>query len=197
MAAVQDVLSSDLYLFPFAAIRLRPWVKNGQTGLLERAPLITPFIPIGDCDDVKTNWTVERKTRKSRNQGSQQTVVNRVTGKELGVSWKAMQFTGLTRAMTLFADIAGKGVDQLAAEIEIGTEDQYDVEVEIEALSADGSQGTLTLYRVQCATEGDFTWAGGDDFAGADFKGTALSVPGLGAGGKASIGKFVPFVADA
>ena len=195
MAEVNDVLSSDLYLFPFAAVRLKPWVKNAQSGLLERAPIATPFIPVGDCDDVKTNWTVERKTRKSRNQGTQQTVVNKVTGKELGVSYKAMQFTGFTRAMTLFADIAGLGVDQLVDAIEIGTEDQYDVEMEIEALSADGSQGTLNLYRVQLASEGDFTWAGGDDFAGADFKGTALSVPGLGAGGKASIGKFTPFAA--
>lgn len=191
MAAVNDVLDPSLYSFPFAAIRLRPWVYNPTTKLFTRGT--GDFTPIGDCDDVKTSWEKEEKERKSRNQKTQVTVFKQTTSKTLNVGWKAMQWSGFTLAMAMYADIAGLSEDALAAEIEVGEADQYDMEVEIEALTDGGAQGTLTLYRVPCGPTGDRSWAGGDDFAGQEFSGTALRVPGLGKNGKPSFGKFVPF----
>lgn len=182
-------LDPGLYYIPVAQVWVRPWVKD-NTGKMVKGT--GDFIYIGDCDEVKTSFTVTRQSRYARDQRVRTKVVDRVTQVEMGFSFKAMQHSGLVRAMSMFGDIAGMtgaAADEL---INIGVLSQYDLEVIVDNVGEQGPEGKFLFHRAQVAPEGDLMLGGSEDFVGADFKGSITSVPLLGLGVFAPKGTLLP-----
>lgn len=183
-------LDPGLYYIPVAQVWVRPWIKDNTGKLVKDAD--GDWIYVGDCDEVKTSFTVTRQSRYARDQRVRTKVVDRVTQVEMGFSFKAMQHSGLVRAMSMFDVLTGRTGAAASTLINIGIVSQYDLEVIVENVGEQGPEGKFLFHRAQIAPEGDLMLGGSEDFVGADFKGSVTSVPGLGLGVFAPKGVLLP-----
>lgn len=184
-------LSPGLYLIAVAQIWLRPWVFNEVTKVWEKGT--GDFIPLGDCDDFKTSFTTQKQSRFARDQRVRTKVLERVTQTEMGVAFKAMQHSGLVRAMSLLDELeAGDDETMPNRLINIGKVAQHDFEAIVDNVGEQGPEGRMLLHRMQVAPNGDQPWVGADEFVGHEFSGSAVSVPGLGLGVWAPRGTLLP-----